>query len=76
MRDRQLDLWMKENVAPVRSPSSSAARKVFAQTIRGGSAQRARGGAVVPVGDRQVRQRGAVVAGQGDGLVQQGQAPD
>jgi len=34
IRLRQLDLWMKEKVAPVRSPSSSAARKVLAQTIR------------------------------------------
>src|SRR5262249_60041508 len=34
IRDRQLDLWMNEKVVPVRSPSSSAARKVLAQTIR------------------------------------------
>ena len=46
IRDRQLDLWMKEKVAPVRSPSSSAARKVLAHTIRTAVARRAQ--AAVP----------------------------
>ncbi len=37
---------MNENVAPVRSPSSSAARNVFAHTIRTAVARRAQ--AAVP----------------------------
>ena len=41
MRLRQLDLWIKEKVVPVRSPSSSAARNVLAQTMRTAVARRA-----------------------------------
>ena len=40
-----------------------------------GGAQGAGGGAVVPVGDRQIRQRRAVVARELDRFVEQGQAP-
>ena len=52
------------------------AEGVGADDPDGGGAQRAGGGAVVPVGDGQVRQRRAVIARQGDGLIEQGQAPD
>ena len=38
--------------------------------------QGAGGGAVVPVGDGQVGERRAVIPGQGDRFVEQGQAPD
>jgi hypothetical protein len=41
-----------------------------------GRPESAGGGAVVPVGDGQVRQRRAVIPWQGDGFVEQGQAPD
>ena len=51
------------------------AEGVRADDPDGGGPQRAGGGAVVPVGDGQVRQRRAVIARQGDRLIEQGQAP-
>ena len=76
IRFRQLALWMNENVAPVRSPSSSAARKVLAHTIRTAVARRAHD----PVPScRLVIARygivGTVITGQLDRFVEQGQAP-
>ena len=67
---------MKEKVAPVRSPSSSAARKVLAQTIRTAVARSAQ--AAVPSCRLVIARYGSVrrvVAGQVDGFVEQRQAP-
>ena len=52
------------------------AEGVGADDAHGGGAQGTRSGAVVPVGDRQVRVSGADITGKGDRLVEQGQAPD
>ncbi len=67
---------MKEKVAPVRSPSSSAARKVLAHTIRTAVARRAQ--AAVPSCRLVIARYGSVglsSPGSVDRLVEQRQAP-
>ena len=67
---------MKEKVAPVRSPSSSAARKVLAHTIRTAVARRAQ--AAVPSCRLVIARYGSVgesSPGQLDRFVEQRQAP-